>query len=44
MTLIVLFVVFIIFRFLHMRWEEKKLEEGFGDEYRDFKKRVRLWV
>ncbi len=35
--------VFIVFRFF-IRWEEKKLEETFGEEYLEFKKRVRRWL
>lgn len=36
----ILFIVF--YRFL-IRWEEKKLEETFGEEYLDYKRNVRRW-
>ena len=36
-------LVYIIFRFIFIKREEIILEEEFGDEYRDFKKRVRRW-
>lgn len=36
-------LVYIIFRYLFIKREEVILEEEFGDEYRDFKKRVRRW-
>jgi len=35
--------VYIIFRYVFIKKEEIILEEEFGDEYRDFKKRVRRW-
>jgi protein-S-isoprenylcysteine O-methyltransferase Ste14 len=38
---IVLMAIF--WRFL-IRWEEKKLEEAFGEKYSDYKKRVRRWL
>jgi len=37
-------LVFIIFRNLFIKKEEIILEEEFGDEYRDFKKRVNRWL
>jgi protein-S-isoprenylcysteine O-methyltransferase Ste14 len=37
-------LVYIIFRYVFIRKEEIILEEEFGDEYRDFKKRVRRWL
>ncbi|MFW9967590.1 MAG: methyltransferase family protein [Candidatus Thorarchaeota archaeon] len=37
-------LVYIIFRFVFIKKEEVILEEEFGDEYRDFKKRVRRWI
>ncbi|MHA2296389.1 MAG: methyltransferase family protein [Candidatus Hodarchaeales archaeon] len=36
--------LFIIFRLFFISWEEKKLEETFGKDYLDFKKRVRRWL
>lgn len=38
-----LIVVYIVFRYVFIKREEIILEEAFGDEYRDFKKRVRRW-
>ncbi len=43
-TAFFLIVVYIIFRFVFIRREEVILEEEFGEEYRDFKKRVRRWI
>lgn len=37
-------LVYIIFRYVFIKREEVILEEEFGDEYRDFKKRVRRWI
>jgi protein-S-isoprenylcysteine O-methyltransferase Ste14 len=37
-------LVYIIFRYVFIKKEEIILEEEFGDEYRDFKKRVRRWL
>ena len=37
-------LVYIIFRYVFIKKEEIILEEEFGDEYRDFKKRVRRWI
>ena len=37
-------LVYIIFKYLFIKKEELFLEDEFGDEYRDFKKRVRRWV
>jgi protein-S-isoprenylcysteine O-methyltransferase Ste14 len=43
-TAILTILVYIIFRNGFIKKEEMILEEEFGDEYRDFKKRVRRWV
>ncbi|MHA2027163.1 MAG: methyltransferase family protein [Candidatus Thorarchaeota archaeon] len=37
-------LVYIIFRYLFIKREELILEEEFGDQYREFKKRVGRWV
>ena len=37
-------LVYIIFRYLFIKREELILEEEFGDQYRQFKKRVGRWV
>jgi protein-S-isoprenylcysteine O-methyltransferase Ste14 len=37
-------LIYIIFRYVFIKKEEIILEEEFGDEYRDFKKRVRRWL
>ena len=37
-------VVFFIFRTWFIIWEEKKLEETFGEEYLEYKNRVRRWI
>lgn len=37
-------LVYIIFRYVFIKREEVILEEEFGDEYRDFKKRVKRWL
>ncbi|MGY5878745.1 MAG: isoprenylcysteine carboxylmethyltransferase family protein [Candidatus Thorarchaeota archaeon] len=36
-------LVYIIFRYVFIKKEEILLEEEFGDEYRDFMKRVKRW-
>ncbi|MFX1254222.1 MAG: methyltransferase family protein [Promethearchaeota archaeon] len=36
--------LFIIFQIWFIRWEEKKLEEKFGKDYLEYKKRVRRWL
>ena len=36
-------LVYIVFRYIFIKREEIILEEEFGDEYRDFKKRVKRW-
>jgi len=36
-------LIYIIFRHIFIKREEIILEEEFGDEYRDFKNRVRRW-
>jgi len=43
-TALLLIVVYVIFRFVFIRREEILLEEEFGEEYREFKKRVRRWI
>lgn len=43
-TAFLLILVYIVFRYVFIKREETILEEEFGDEYRDFKKRVRRWV
>jgi protein-S-isoprenylcysteine O-methyltransferase Ste14 len=40
---IIAIVLFIIFWKWFVSWEEKKLEEVFGEEYLEYKKRVRRW-
>ena len=42
-TLYFLILVYIVFRYIFIKREEIILEEEFGDEYRDFKKRVKRW-
>ncbi len=42
-VLLGLIVVYIVFRYIFIKREEIILEEEFGDEYRDFKKRVKRW-
>ncbi|MHA1543435.1 MAG: methyltransferase family protein, partial [Candidatus Hodarchaeales archaeon] len=37
-------ILFIVFHRFLIRWEEKKLEETFGEEYLDFKRNVRRWI
>ena len=37
-------LVYIIFRYIFIKKEEIILEEEFGDEYRDFNKRVNRWL
>ncbi|MHA2202305.1 MAG: methyltransferase family protein [Candidatus Hodarchaeales archaeon] len=45
LTIFILSVVlFLIFQTWFISWEEKKLEEAFGEEYLEFKKRVRRWI
>jgi protein-S-isoprenylcysteine O-methyltransferase Ste14 len=41
---IISIALFIIFRIFFIRWEEKKLEEAFGEEYLEYKRRVRRWI
>jgi protein-S-isoprenylcysteine O-methyltransferase Ste14 len=38
------FLVYLIFRYVFIKREEIILEEEFGDEYQDFKNRVRRWI
>jgi len=42
-TAFLLILVYIVFRYVFIKREETILEEEFGDEYRDFKKRVKRW-
>ena len=42
-TLFFLILIYIVFRYIFIKREEIILEEEFGDEYRDFKKRVKRW-
>ncbi|MBK5190017.1 MAG: hypothetical protein JJE19_00740 [Methanosarcinales archaeon] len=43
-TALMLIFVYIIFRFVFIKREEVILEEEFGEEYREFKKRIRRWI
>jgi protein-S-isoprenylcysteine O-methyltransferase Ste14 len=43
-TAFLLILVYITFRFVFIKREEVILEEEFGEEYRDFRKRVRRWI
>ncbi len=43
-VLLGLIVVYIVFRYIFIKREEIILEDAFGDEYREFKNRVRRWV
>jgi len=43
-TAFLLILVYIVFRYVFIKREEVILEEEFGEEYREFKKRVRRWV
>lgn len=36
-------IFFIIFHRFFVRWEEKKLEEAFGEDYLEYKRHVRRW-
>ncbi len=38
------FLVFLLFRYKFIAWEEKALEAEFGQAYTDFIKRVRRWI
>ncbi|MFX1514308.1 MAG: methyltransferase family protein [Promethearchaeota archaeon] len=42
--LIISVALFFIFGTWFIRWEEKKLEEAFGEEYREYKNQVRRWL
>jgi protein-S-isoprenylcysteine O-methyltransferase Ste14 len=42
-TAFFLILVYFVFRYIFIKREEIILEEEFGDEYRDFKKRVKRW-
>ena len=37
-------ILFIVFQRIFIRWEEKKLEETFGEDYLEYKRHVRRWV
>ena len=43
-TAILTILVYIIFRNVFIKKEEMILEEEFGEEYQDFKNRVRRWI
>ena len=43
-TALMLIFVYIIFRLVFIKREEVILEEEFGEEYREFKKRIRRWI
>ena len=43
-TAFILILVYIVFRYIFIKKEEIILEEEFGDEYREFKKRVKRWL
>jgi protein-S-isoprenylcysteine O-methyltransferase Ste14 len=35
---------FVLFQFVVIPMEEKRMEEAFGEEYRDYKRKVRRWL
>jgi protein-S-isoprenylcysteine O-methyltransferase Ste14 len=37
-------IVFLVFWRFFVRWEEKKLEEAFGEQYLTYKNQVRRWL
>lgn len=41
---VLLVITYTVFRYIFITKEELLLEEKFGDEYRDFKNRVRRWI
>ncbi|MFX1262196.1 MAG: methyltransferase family protein [Promethearchaeota archaeon] len=43
-TAALLVLTYVVFRYVFIKREETILEEEFGDEYREFKKRVRRWI
>lgn len=43
-TLVVVILLFLIFHFWFIRYEENKLEEVFGSEYLEYKNRVKRWI
>ena len=43
-VLLGLIAVYFVFRYIFIKREEIILEDAFGDEYRDFKSRVRRWI
>jgi len=44
MVFIVLIAIFVIFQIWFISWEEKKLEEVFGNDYLEYKQRVSRWL
>jgi len=44
LLIILLAVVYGIFQFSLIRWEERRLEEAFGIDYLEYKKHVRRWL
>ncbi|MHA1977618.1 MAG: methyltransferase family protein [Candidatus Hodarchaeales archaeon] len=45
LTLLILSLgIYIILRAFFISWEEKKLEEVFGEDYREYKRQVRRWL
>ncbi len=38
------FLLFLVFHLWFIPWEEKKLEDKFDNEYREFKRSVRRWI
>jgi protein-S-isoprenylcysteine O-methyltransferase Ste14 len=43
-TVLILPVVLVLLTILVIRREERYLESAFGDDYAEFRKRVRRWV
>jgi len=43
-TAFFLILVYVVFRYVFIMREEVILEEEFGEEYQDFKNRVRRWI
>ncbi len=43
-TAFFLILVYVVFRYVFIKREEVILEEEFGEEYQDFKNRVRRWI
>ncbi|MHA2174861.1 MAG: methyltransferase family protein [Candidatus Hodarchaeales archaeon] len=42
-VILISIALFFIFRIWFISWEERKLEEAFGEKYLEFKRRVRRW-